>query len=136
MTDSEILELVLASFQKELIRFRPGWLTRLLFRPPHMPEVGFAQQFSATDEQGHMSGAVVGVWLITPQTVEKMPADFAVPDPDFSQPRYACTYFMFTLPDASGLGEAASQSGPLCGGGYRYRVTAAGVQMAQALWIS
>jgi len=135
-TDSEITGLVLASFQQELIRFRPGWFTRLVFRPPPMPAVGYAQQFSATDERGHMSGSVLAVWRVTPDAVEKMPVDFTVPEPDFSRSRYDCTYFMFTLPDASGLGVAASQSGPRCGSGYRYRVGVDSVEMAEGLWIS
>ena len=135
-TDSEILDLVLASFQQELVRFRPDWLRRLLFRTPPMPEVGFAQLYSATDEQGRFSGAVLGVWRITPHTLQKMPADFVVPEPVYSQSRYPCSYFTFTLPDASGLGVAASHSGPRCGMGYRYRVAANSVKMAEALWIS
>jgi hypothetical protein len=135
-TDSDVRELVLASFQKELTRLRPGLLRRLVFRLSPMPEIGYAQQYSTTDQRGHMSGPVLGVWRITPDAVEQLPIDFRIPDPDFSGSRYACTYFTFTLPDASGLGVAASQSGPRCGFGYRYRVGIDSVEMEEGLWIS
>jgi hypothetical protein len=135
-SDSEIIQLVLASFQKDLLRYRPGWFARLVFRTPPMPEVGYAQQFATADARGHMSGPVLGVWCITAQNIEKLPSDFPVPAPDFGRSRYSCTYFTFTLPDSSGLGVAASQSGPLCGLGYRYSVVAGRVEIAEGLWIS
>jgi hypothetical protein len=101
-----------------------------------MPVVGYAQQFSAADESGQMSGEVLGIWRITPDGIEKMPVGFSVPKADFTHNRYDCTYFTFTLPDASGLGVAGSQSGPRCGCGYRYRVGVDGVETAEGLWIS
>ena len=71
---------------------------------------------------GTCRGSVLGVWRITPDAIEKMPLDFEVPEPDPSQGSWSCTYFRFTLPDASGLGTSESVSGPLCGYGYHYRV--------------
>lgn len=137
-TDSEIVELVLASFQKELVPVRHGWLTRLLYRLPAKPEpvVGYAQQYSAANEQGFPSGTVVGIWRITPEAIERMPADFPVPKPDSPHGRFPCTYFSFTLPDESGLGVLASQSAPLCGAGSQYRVSVDGIEMAGGGWIS
>ena len=135
-TDSEVIELVLASFQKELRPFRRSLLAqmadRLLFRPRPMPVVAYARQYSAFDErEAEMSGTVLGVWCITPDTVERMPTDFS------TRNRYAYTYFSFTLPDKSGLAVWASRSGPLCGIGYRYRVSADSIEKARLpLWIS
>ncbi len=136
-TDSEVIELVLASFQKELRPFRRSLLARmadrLLFRPRPMPVVGYARRYSAADERepDMLSGTVLGVWRITPDTVERMPSDFSARD------RYAHTHFSFTLPDKSGFGVWASRSGPLCGIGYRYRVSADSIEKAgMPLWIS
>jgi hypothetical protein len=137
-TDSEVVELVLASFQKELRTFRRSLLARmadrLLFRPRPKPVVAYARQFSAADErEAEMSGPVLGVWRITPDTVERMPTDFST----LERHRYAYTYFSFTLPGKSGFGVWASRSGPLCGIGYRYRVSADSIEMApMPLWIS
>ncbi len=136
--DSEVIELVLVSFQKQLRPFRRSlWARmadRLLFRPRPMPVVAYAQQYSAFDErETEMSGTVLGVWRITPDTVERMPTDFSI----LERKRYPRTYFSFTLPDKSGLGVWASRSGPLCGIGYRYRVSADSIEMVQLpLWIS
>jgi hypothetical protein len=136
-TDSEVIELVLASFQKKLRPFRRSLLARmadrLRFRPRPMPVVAYAQQYSAADERyPGMSGTVLGVWRITPDTVERMPTDFSILEPN----PYAYTYFSFTLPDKSGLGVWASRSGPLCGVGRRYRVSADSIEMADVLWVS
>jgi len=98
-----------------------------------MPVVAYARQYSAFDErEAEMSGTVLGVWRITPDTVERMPTDFSI----LERNRYACTRFSFTLPDKSGPGVWASQSGPLCGVGRRYRVNADSIEMAEILWIS
>jgi hypothetical protein len=135
-TDSEVIELVLASFQKELRPFRRSLLARmadrLLFRPRPMQVVAYARQYLAADErEPGMSGPVLGIWRITPDTVERIPTDFS------TRNRHARTYFSFTLPDKSGFGVWASQSGPLCGIGRRYRVSADSIEMApMPLWIS
>jgi hypothetical protein len=136
-TDSEVIELVLASFQKELRPFRRSLLARmadrLRFRPRPMPVVAYARQYSAADERyPGMSGTVLGVWRITPDTVERMPTDFSI----LERNPYAYTYFSFTLPDKSGLGVWASRSGPLCGVGRCYRVSADSIEMGRILWIS
>src|SRR5204863_5410290 len=107
---------------------------RLLFRPRPKPVVAYARQYSAFDErEAEMSGTVLGVWRITPDMVERMPTDFSI----LERNRYAYTYFSFTLPDKSGLGVWASRSGPLCGIGFPYRVSADSLEMApMPLWIS
>lgn len=136
-TDSEITELILSSFQKELGDSRPGWLARLLFRSPPMPDaVGYVQQFQGIDEIGSMTGMVQGVWRITYNTIEKLPSDFSIPWPDLSSNLYGYKYFTFTLPGASKLGFVSWQSGPRCGLGYYYKVDNNSVKMAKALWIS
>jgi hypothetical protein len=136
-TDSEIVELVLASFQKDLARFGRRWFSRLIFRAPAKPSIGYVEQYSATDEKGDMVGPVLGVWRITPEIVERLPVDFRLPEPSsISSNRYDCTFFSFTLPDLSGLGVASSVSGPRCGIGYRYRIGIDGIEMAEGLWIS
>jgi hypothetical protein len=124
--ESEIVRLVLASFQQELRGPRHGWLTRLLFRPPSRPAIGYAQQFLQGDELGRMSGSAVSVWRLVPEVIEHMPSSFVVPEPDMTVPR-ACrhfefAYFAFTLPDDSGSGCIASQFGPLWGHGGRYHI--------------
>ena len=105
---------------------------RLLFRPRPMSVVAYARQYSAFDErEAEMSGSVLGVWRITSDTVERMPTDFSMRN------RYARTHFSFTLPEKSGLGVWASRSGPFCGIGYRYRVSADSIEKALLpLWIS
>jgi len=65
-TDSEVIELVLASFQKELRPFGRSLLARmadrLLFRLRPMPVVAYARQFSAADQgEAEMCGTVLGV---------------------------------------------------------------------------
>ena len=136
-TDSEIIELILSSFQKELGDSRPGWLVRLLFRPPPMPDaIGYVQQFQGIDEIGSVTGTVQGSWRITYNTIEKLPSDFSIPRPDLSGGFFGYKYFTFTLPDASELGFASWQSGPRCGLGYYYKVDNNRVKKAKALWIS
>lgn len=136
-TDSEIIELILSSFQKELGDSRLGWLAWLLFRSPPMPDaVGYVQQFQGIDEMGSMTGTVQGVWRITYNTIEKLSSDFSIPRSDLSCSLYGFKYFTFTLPDASELGFASWQSGPRCGLGYYYKVDNNSIKMAKALWIS
>lgn len=134
-SDSEIIGLVLVSFQKELAEYQTREPSRAKTSPPPWSMIGYARQYSATDKRGNISGSVLGVWRITPEAIEKMPLAFQVPEPD-SQDNFSCTYFMFTLPGTSGLGTYASQSGPLCGFGCRYRVGDDSVEMAERLWIS
>lgn len=135
-TDTEVLELLLKSFQNELAPVQMSWLERILYNPPCWPEVGFATRFSAPDESGHFSGDIVGVWRITLEAVEKMPDGFSVPEPDIFQSVYKYHYFCFTLPDTSGFGWTSSQSGPRCGIGGSYRVTEDGIEGAAGGWIS
>lgn len=135
-SDSEIIGLVLVSFQKELAEYQPREPSRAKTSPPPWSVIGYAQRYLATDERGNMSGSVLGVWRITPDAIEKMPLDFEVPEPDPSQGSWSCTYFRFTLPDASGLGTSESVSGPLCGYGYHYRVGDDSVEIVKGLWIS
>jgi len=96
-TDSEVIELVLASFQKELRPFRRSLSARMadrsLFRPRPMPVVAYARHYSAADEsETGMSGPVLGFWRITPDTVERMPTDFS------TRNRYCSHAFLIQSP--------------------------------------
>ena len=121
-TDTELLELILTSFQKKLRGLMLG--------------VGYIKQCLATNDSISLSGfgEIVGIWRITPEVIEKMPDEFQVPKPDCPDRRYECAYFTFILPNASGLGRGASVWGSMAGGGFSYRVSAEGVEHVETLW--
>jgi hypothetical protein len=126
MRDSDVIGLVLASFQHELRRPQRGWLASLLFRPPDMPTIGYAQQYAEVDDRGCVSGHPMSVWRLTHEAIEHLGASFVVPAPDMTvaraRRRFEFAYFGFTLPDESGYGVTGSQFGPLCGHGGRYKI--------------
>ena len=120
-TNSEILELILKSFQKKLCGLKL--------------EFGYIKQCLEKNDGISLSefGDIVKIWRITPDVIEEVPNDFQIPKPDHPGRRYECAYFTFTLPNASGLGRGASVWGSMAGGGFSYRVSAEGVEQVETL---
>ena len=119
--DDAVVEAVLQNFQHELRSLHGGWISRALMGEP--PVEGFARQMSKVDERGRLSGSVRGLWRITGDQINALPATFAVPPvARISGMYYDRGTFDFVLAVDGKSVIVGWQVGPRFGRGIRYCV--------------